>query len=97
MHPFDRVTVDGETVGLSTWVGYSANEGKMLTLAVLDAGVRRAGHRGDVRLGRGERRLVEADGRAARADGDPGGRQPRPVRRGRAEVLPGGEGVSVSR
>jgi glycine cleavage system aminomethyltransferase T len=37
MHQFDRVTVDGETVGLSTWIGYSANEGKMLTLAVLDA------------------------------------------------------------
>ena len=36
MHPFDRVTVDGETVGLSTWIGYSANEGKMLTLAVLE-------------------------------------------------------------
>jgi syringate O-demethylase len=36
MHPFDRVTVDGETVGVSTWIGYSANEGKMLTLAVLD-------------------------------------------------------------
>ena len=37
MHPFDRVTVDDETVGLSTWVGYSANEGKMLTLAVVDS------------------------------------------------------------
>jgi syringate O-demethylase len=36
MHPFDRVTLDGETVGVSTWIGYSANEGKMLTLAVLD-------------------------------------------------------------
>ena len=36
MHPFDRVTVDGETVGLSTWVGYSANEGRMLTLAVIE-------------------------------------------------------------
>ena len=36
MHPFDRVTADGETVGLSTWIGYSANEGKMLTLAVLN-------------------------------------------------------------
>jgi syringate O-demethylase len=35
MHPFDRVDVDGETIGVSTWVGYSANEGKMLTLAVL--------------------------------------------------------------
>ncbi len=37
MHPFDRVTADGETVGVSTWVGYSANEGKMLTLAVLES------------------------------------------------------------
>jgi glycine cleavage system aminomethyltransferase T len=37
MHPFDRVTVDGETAGISTWIGYSANEGKMLTLAVVDA------------------------------------------------------------
>jgi syringate O-demethylase len=36
MHPFDRVTVDGKLVGLSTWVGYSANEGKMLTLAIVD-------------------------------------------------------------
>jgi syringate O-demethylase len=37
MHQFDRVTVDGDTVGVSTWIGYSSNEGKMLTLAVLDA------------------------------------------------------------
>ena len=37
MHPFDQVTVDGEVVGVSTWIGYSANEGKMLTLAVLDS------------------------------------------------------------
>ena len=37
MHPYDRVIVDGETAGVSTWIGYSANEGKVLTLAVLDA------------------------------------------------------------
>ena len=37
MHQYDDVTVDGESVGISTWIGYSANEGKMLTLAVLDA------------------------------------------------------------
>ena len=37
MHPYDKVTKDGKTVGVSTWVGYSANEGKMLTLAMLDA------------------------------------------------------------
>jgi syringate O-demethylase len=37
MHQYDQVTVDDETVGVSTWIGYSSNEGKMLTLAVLDA------------------------------------------------------------
>lgn len=37
MHQFDRVVVDGETVGVSTWISYSANEGKLLTLAVLDS------------------------------------------------------------
>lgn len=36
MHPYDELTVDGETVGVSTWIGYSSNERKMLTLAVLD-------------------------------------------------------------
>ncbi len=37
MHPFDKVTVDGKTVGISTWVGYSSNERRMLTLGILDA------------------------------------------------------------
>jgi syringate O-demethylase len=37
MHPYDKVTVKGKTVGLSTWVGYSSNERRMLTLAILDA------------------------------------------------------------
>ncbi|CAD7340125.1 aminomethyl transferase family protein [Sphingomonadales bacterium 56] len=37
MHPYDSVLVDGKQVGLSTWVGYSANEGRMLTLAMVDA------------------------------------------------------------
>jgi syringate O-demethylase len=36
MHPYDAVMVDGNTVGISTWIGYSSNERKMLTLAVLD-------------------------------------------------------------
>ena len=36
MHPYDAVTVHGETVGVSTWIGYSSNERKMLTLAVID-------------------------------------------------------------
>ena len=38
MHPFDKVVAGGRTVGVSTWIGYSSNERKMLTLAVLDAG-----------------------------------------------------------
>ncbi len=37
MHPFDRVTMNGKDVGVSTWIGYSHNEGKLLTLAILDA------------------------------------------------------------
>jgi glycine cleavage system aminomethyltransferase T len=39
MHPFDRVEQNGKLVGLSTWIGYSANEGKMLTLAMVDESV----------------------------------------------------------
>jgi syringate O-demethylase len=37
MLPYDRVEKDGRMIGISTWVGYSFNEGKMLTLAILDA------------------------------------------------------------
>jgi glycine cleavage system aminomethyltransferase T len=36
MHPFDRVESNGKLVGLSTWIGYTTNEGKMLTLAMVD-------------------------------------------------------------
>lgn len=39
MHPYDAVLVDGKQVGISTWVGYSSNEGKMLTLAIVDPSV----------------------------------------------------------
>lgn len=38
MHPFDQVLSDGQMVGLSTWIGYTANEGKFLTLAMMDQG-----------------------------------------------------------
>jgi glycine cleavage system aminomethyltransferase T len=34
--PYDKVMRDGKVIGISTWCGYSANEGKMLTLAMLD-------------------------------------------------------------
>src|SRR5579875_310891 len=36
MHPFDRVLVNGRPAGLSTWIGYSYNEGRMLTLAMVE-------------------------------------------------------------
>jgi syringate O-demethylase len=36
MHPYDQVLVDGKLAGISTWIGYSANEGRMLTLAMVD-------------------------------------------------------------
>jgi glycine cleavage system aminomethyltransferase T len=36
MHPFDRVEAGGKLIGISTWIGYTANEGKMLTLAMVD-------------------------------------------------------------
>ena len=34
--PYDKVMTNGKTIGISTWVGYSSNEAKMLTLAILD-------------------------------------------------------------
>jgi glycine cleavage system aminomethyltransferase T len=34
--PYDKVVKDGKTVGVSTWCGYSANEGAMLTLAIVN-------------------------------------------------------------
>jgi syringate O-demethylase len=37
MHPYDTVLVKGKPAGVSTWISYTVNAGKMLTLAVLDA------------------------------------------------------------
>ena len=34
--PYDAVLKDGKNIGISTWVGYSSNERRMLTLAILD-------------------------------------------------------------
>ena len=36
MHPFDAVKCDGKVIGVSTWIGYSSNEGAMLSLAMID-------------------------------------------------------------
>ena len=40
--PTTKVTKNGKTIGISTWCGYSSNEGKMLTLAMLDTRARRS-------------------------------------------------------
>jgi glycine cleavage system aminomethyltransferase T len=34
--PYDKVLKGGKTVGISTWTGYSSNEGKMLSLGIVD-------------------------------------------------------------
>ena len=34
--PYDKVMKDGKVIGVSTWIGYSANEGRELTLAIVD-------------------------------------------------------------
>ena len=34
--PYDKVLKDGTVIGVSTWCGYSSNEGAMLTLAIVD-------------------------------------------------------------
>ena len=92
MHQYDDVKVDGETIGVSTWVCYSANEGKLLTLGGPRHRARRAGHRGDLRLGRGGRRHGQAHRGAPRADRDASGGHPGPDRRRRAQrpTRPGG-------
>ena len=36
MYPYDRVMKDGKLAGVSTWIGYSSNERRMLTLAMLE-------------------------------------------------------------
>ena len=37
MHPYDAVLKDGKTIGVSTWIGYTVNAGRFLTLAMIDA------------------------------------------------------------
>ena len=51
--PYDQVMKNGKTIGISTWIGYSSNEGQMLTLAILDNEYAQTGN--DVTLVWGER------------------------------------------
>ncbi|BBD97064.1 aminomethyl transferase family protein [Sphingobium amiense] len=43
MHPYDTVLKDGKPVGLSTWIGYTVNAGRMLALAMVDESVAEPG------------------------------------------------------
>ena len=85
--PYDKVTKNGKTVGVSTWVGYSANAGPDADAGDSRAGARGDRQRGDLRLGRGERRHRQAGGGAARTGGDAGHRQPGAVQRGGAHRI----------
>ena len=87
MHPFDRVTVDGKTIGISTWIGYTANEGKMLTLAVLDADYAEPGTEVIFVWGEENGGFGKADCRAAHAGAHACHRQPRAVRQSGAQSL----------
>jgi syringate O-demethylase len=62
--PYDKVTRNGKTIGISTWVGYSSNEGRMLTLAILDNEQAQPGNRVTFvwgqQPGSGERPTVES-------------------------------------
>ena len=84
--PNDKLLLDGEQVGVSTFSGYSYNERSMLSLGVVNSDVE-VGTEVVARLGRGGRRLGEAGGRAPPPGRDPGDGQPGPVLGGRADVL----------
>ncbi len=62
--PYDKVMKNGKTIGISTWVGYSSNEGRMLTLAILDNEQAQPGNRVTFvwgqQPGSGERPTVES-------------------------------------
>lgn len=91
--------VDGETVGVSTWIGYSANEGKMLTLAVVDAEHAEPGTEVTFVWGEEGGGTREADGGAARPGRAPRDREPGSLRGDRAECLRCGKlarGVGVT-
>ncbi|MGD9809870.1 MAG: glycine cleavage T C-terminal barrel domain-containing protein [Sphingobium sp.] len=36
MHPYDAVLKDGKTIGVSTFIGYTVNAGRMIALAMID-------------------------------------------------------------
>ena len=79
-HHEDKVLRDGRPVGVSLDCGYLANERRDGVARRARDRARRAGHRGDRRLGRAAG-VGQAGRRGAPAGGDPGHRRARPVRR----------------
>jgi glycine cleavage system aminomethyltransferase T len=56
MLPYDRVTKGGQTIGVSTWSGYSYNERAMLSLATIDPAYSKPGTEITLVWGEGESR-----------------------------------------
>ena len=87
MHPYDKVTVGGNTVGVFHVDRLQRQRGQDADPGGARRRVREAGHGGDVRLGRGGRWFRQAHRRAPRADGDTRGCQPRSVTSRRSRSL----------
>ena len=87
MHQYDKVMVDGETVGVSTWIAYSSNEGKMLTLAVLDAEYAEPGTEVTFVWGEEDGGTHQAHRRVPRPNRDRRRCVPGPVRRSGTDVV----------
>jgi glycine cleavage system aminomethyltransferase T len=56
MLPYDNVTKNGKTIGISTWSGYSYNERAMLSLATIDPAYSKPGTEVTLVWGEGESR-----------------------------------------
>ncbi len=103
MYPQDKVlSKDGKQVGVSTWVGYSSNERKQLTLAYLEPEFAKPGTEVTFVWGEDGWRLEEAHRREPQAGADPRDRLPGAVRglgahglRGR-QLARDGQAVSFS-
>ncbi len=89
MHPYDSVLANGKFAGISTWIGYSSNEGRMLTLAMVDEQHAKPGTQGGAGMGRGGRRFEKAHRRTACSNPYQGHRQSRALFRGGPGFLRG--------
>ena len=84
--PNDKLLLDGEQVGVSTFSGYSYNERSMLSLGVVNSDVE-LGTEVTLVWGEEDRRIGEAGGRAPPSGRDPRDGQPRAVLGGRPDVV----------